>query len=41
MAASATDHAHLRELNEQLAALSAEREQLESDWLETSASLEG
>jgi ATP-binding cassette subfamily F protein uup len=40
MAASATDHARLRDLNEQLAALIAEREQLESAWLETSAALE-
>ncbi|ADB52364.1 ABC-F family ATP-binding cassette domain-containing protein [Conexibacter woesei] len=41
MAASATDHARLRELNEQLAALAGEREELETAWLETSASLEG
>ena len=41
MAASATDHGRLRELNEQLAALADEREQLETAWLETSASLEG
>jgi ATP-binding cassette subfamily F protein uup len=41
MAASATDHARLRELNEELATLTAERERLESAWLETSATLEG
>jgi ATP-binding cassette subfamily F protein uup len=41
MAASATDHARLRELNADLAALAAEREQLESAWLDASASLEG
>jgi ATP-binding cassette subfamily F protein uup len=41
MAASATDHGRLRELNGELAALTAEREQLEGAWLETSAALEG
>jgi ATP-binding cassette subfamily F protein uup len=41
MAASATDHTRLRELQSELAALSAEREQLESAWLETSEELEG
>jgi ATP-binding cassette subfamily F protein uup len=41
MAASATDHARLRELNAELAGLAAEREQLESAWLEASAVLDG
>jgi ATP-binding cassette subfamily F protein uup len=41
MAASATDHTRLRELNAALAALAAEREQLESAWLEGAESLEG
>jgi ATP-binding cassette subfamily F protein uup len=41
MSANATDHGRLRELNAGLAALSTEREQLETAWLETSASLEG
>jgi ATP-binding cassette subfamily F protein uup len=41
MAASATDHARLRGLNADLAALAAEREQLESEWLETAAVLDG
>ena len=40
MAASATDHERLRELDEQLAALTAEREALEAAWLEASALLE-
>jgi ATP-binding cassette subfamily F protein uup len=40
MAMSATDHARLIELNGQLTVLSAERDQLEAAWLETSASLE-
>ena len=40
MAQSATDHARLRELNEELAALVAEREELEAAWLETSTALE-
>jgi ATP-binding cassette subfamily F protein uup len=37
MAASATDHARLRELNADLAALVEERETLESAWFEASA----
>jgi ATP-binding cassette subfamily F protein uup len=41
MATSATDHARLRDLNADLAALAAEREQLEADWLETAAALDG
>ncbi|MBA2516426.1 MAG: ABC transporter ATP-binding protein, partial [Solirubrobacterales bacterium] len=40
MAMSATDHTRLIELNGQLTVLSAERDQLEAAWLETSASLE-
>jgi ATP-binding cassette subfamily F protein uup len=34
MAAAATDYARLRELQEELAAVAAEREQLEGEWLE-------
>src|SRR4051812_18104211 len=41
MAASATDHARLRELQAELTALLAERETLEAAWLETSEALEG
>ncbi len=41
MAASATDHARLRELQRQLTALAAEREALEAAWLEASEALEG
>jgi ATP-binding cassette subfamily F protein uup len=41
MAASATDHARLRYLNADLAALAAEREQIEADWLETATALDG
>ena len=41
MAASATDHTRLRELQSQLQALAAEREQLEAEWLETAEALEG
>ena len=41
MAEAATDHERLRALNEQVAGLAAEREQLEAAWLETSATLEG
>ncbi|HEY4279903.1 MAG TPA: ABC-F family ATP-binding cassette domain-containing protein [Conexibacter sp.] len=41
MATSATDHGRLRDLNEQLAALHAERERLETAWLDASATLEG
>ncbi|HEY4096838.1 MAG TPA: ABC-F family ATP-binding cassette domain-containing protein, partial [Baekduia sp.] len=41
MAASATDHTRLRELQAELNALLAEREQLEATWLETSETLEG
>ncbi len=40
MAASATDHLRLRELQRELEARSAERERLEAAWLETSESLE-
>ena len=41
MAAAATDHERLRELQAELAALAAERERLEASWLETSEALEG
>ena len=41
MAASATDHARLAELQSELEHLTAERGQLETSWLETSESLEG
>ncbi|HEV7752099.1 MAG TPA: ABC-F family ATP-binding cassette domain-containing protein, partial [Baekduia sp.] len=41
MAASATDHTRLRELQAELTALLAEREALEAAWLETSEALEG
>jgi ATP-binding cassette subfamily F protein uup len=41
MAASATDHARLAELQSELEHLVAERGQLETSWLETSESLEG
>ena len=41
MAASATDHERLVELNAELAALVLERDRLEAAWLETSAVLEG
>jgi ATP-binding cassette subfamily F protein uup len=41
MAAAATDHARLRELNAELTALGATREELEATWLETSELLEG
>jgi len=41
MAGASTDHVLLRELNAELAELSAERERLESAWLENSALLEG
>jgi len=40
MAASATDHARLRELQEQLTALGAEREAAETAWLAASEALE-
>jgi ATP-binding cassette subfamily F protein uup len=40
MAASATDHGRLRELNADLAALVAERDGLETAWLEASATAE-
>jgi ATP-binding cassette subfamily F protein uup len=40
MAASATDHGRLRELNAELAALTAERDALEASWLELSEALE-
>jgi ATP-binding cassette subfamily F protein uup len=41
MAAAATDHDRLRELDAELRALSAERDDLEAAWLETSETLEG
>jgi ABC transport system ATP-binding/permease protein len=41
MAAAASDHGRLRELNEQLAALAAERDELEAAWMEASEALEG
>jgi ATP-binding cassette subfamily F protein uup len=41
MAAAATDHDRLRELDAELRALADEREGLEAAWLETSESLEG
>ena len=40
MAASATDHARLRELQDELAACAAERERAEAAWLETAETLE-
>jgi len=40
MAASATDHARLAELQTELATLTAEREHLETAWLEASEALE-
>jgi ATP-binding cassette subfamily F protein uup len=40
MAESATDHVRLRELQVELAAAGAEREQLEAAWMETSEALE-
>jgi ATP-binding cassette subfamily F protein uup len=41
MAANATDHARLAEIQAELEQLVAEREQLEASWLQTSESLEG
>ncbi len=41
MAAVATDHAKLAELQTELGQLVAEREQLEASWLQASESLEG
>jgi len=41
MAAAATDHVRLRELQAELEATGAERERLEAAWLEASESLEG
>jgi ATP-binding cassette subfamily F protein uup len=41
MATAATDHTRLRELNASLTALVAQRDELETAWLETSALLEG
>jgi ABC transport system ATP-binding/permease protein len=41
MAAAATDHARLRDLQSELNALVAERDELEAAWLETSEALEG
>jgi ATP-binding cassette subfamily F protein uup len=40
MAASATDHGRLRELDAELRAVTAEREQLEEAWLHASEALE-
>ncbi len=40
MAASATDHGRLRELQAELGALTAERDGLEASWLELSEALE-
>ena len=40
MAASATDHARLAALDAELRELRAERERLESEWLELSEALE-
>jgi ATP-binding cassette subfamily F protein uup len=40
MAASATDHVRLRELQDELAACAAEREQVEAAWLEIAETLE-
>jgi ATP-binding cassette subfamily F protein uup len=40
MAAAATDHERLRELQAELHALTAEREETEASWLETSEALE-
>ena len=41
MAAAATDHDRLRELDAELRALAAERDELEATWLERSEALEG
>ncbi|MEA2468923.1 MAG: transport system ATP-binding/permease protein, partial [Thermoleophilaceae bacterium] len=41
MAASATEHARLGELNAELVALRAEREEFEAAWFEASAVVEG
>ena len=41
MAASATDHVRLGELQAELESARAERERLEADWLEASEALEG
>jgi ATP-binding cassette subfamily F protein uup len=41
MASAASDHGRLRELNEQLAALATERDELEAAWMEASEALEG
>jgi ATP-binding cassette subfamily F protein uup len=38
MAAAATDHVRLRELQGELAAVAGEREQLETEWLEAAES---
>jgi ATP-binding cassette subfamily F protein uup len=40
MAASATDHVRLRELQAELAETTSERERLEAAWLETAEGLE-
>jgi ATP-binding cassette subfamily F protein uup len=41
MAEAATDHVRLRELQADLAGVSAERESLEAAWLEAAEALEG
>jgi ATP-binding cassette subfamily F protein uup len=41
MAAAAADHARLRELQAELTAVRAEREDLEGAWLEATEVLEG
>jgi ATP-binding cassette subfamily F protein uup len=40
MAESATDHIRLRELQSELAAVAAQRESVESAWLEAAETLE-
>jgi ATP-binding cassette subfamily F protein uup len=41
MAAAATDHVRLRELQADLAALVERREELEAEWMQTAEALEG
>jgi ATP-binding cassette subfamily F protein uup len=41
LAAAATDHARVLELDERLRAVLAEKEQVESDWLEAAEVAEG
>jgi ATP-binding cassette subfamily F protein uup len=41
MAASATDHARLRELQAELDAVAAERDDAEAGWLEAAETAEG